>query len=80
VFRERVEAADEKLLAAGNLTGCETMGTLKKAAFDYRRKHRLDEDIFRECRIISSTYRSADTQSTNIQGELIIHEENIIIN
>jgi hypothetical protein len=80
VFRKRIEAANEKLLAAGNLTGCQTMGTLKKAAFDYRRKHRLDEDIFRKCRIISSAYRSVDTESITIQGELIIHEENIIIN
>jgi hypothetical protein len=38
VFRERVEAADESLLAAGNYTGCETIETYKKAAADYRKK------------------------------------------
>ena len=80
MFRERLEAADEKLLAAGNFTGCETMATYKKTVVDYLKKHRLDEDIFRECRIISSAYRSADTESINIQGELIIYEINIIIN
>lgn len=48
VFRERVEAADDKLIEAGNLTGCETIETLKKAAVDYRVTHEIDEDDFRE--------------------------------
>lgn len=72
MFRERVEAADEELLAVGNLTGCETINTLKKAAADYRQKHRIDEDIFRECRIISSVYCSEDTESTIAPGKMII--------
>ncbi|CAF3963280.1 unnamed protein product [Rotaria sordida] len=36
VFRERVEAADENLLAEGNYTGCETIEVLKKTVADYR--------------------------------------------
>ncbi|CAF3816881.1 unnamed protein product [Rotaria sordida] len=35
VFRERVEAADENLLAEGNYTGCETIEVLKKTVADY---------------------------------------------
>ena len=72
MFRERVEAANEELLAVGNLTGCGTINTWKKAAADYRQKHRIDEDIFRECRIISSVYRSEDTESITAPGEIII--------
>ncbi|CAF1061264.1 unnamed protein product [Rotaria sordida] len=40
VFRERVEAADENLLAEGNYTGCETIEVLKKTVADYH----IDEE------------------------------------
>ena len=69
VFRERVEAADESSLAAGNFTGCETIETHKKAAADYRKKMKLDENMFTECRIIGFAYRSADLTSKEVQGK-----------
>ena len=33
-----MQAADEKLLAVGNHTRCETVEALKKAGADYRKK------------------------------------------
>ncbi|UJR34703.1 hypothetical protein I4U23_027480 [Adineta vaga] len=43
VFHERLEAADEKLLEAGNFTECETIEIHKKAALDYRVEFAIDE-------------------------------------
>ena len=51
VFQEKAENADEEMLCAHNFTGCESMEVLKQAAADYRKNFRLDEDIFRECRV-----------------------------
>jgi hypothetical protein len=73
VFRERIEAADESLLEAGNYTGCETIEILKKAAFDYRKKMYIDENIFRECRIIARTYRLDDVTSEHVQGTSTVY-------
>lgn len=70
VFRELVEKADENLLAAGNYTQCPTIEAIKKAGFDYGKKMRIDEDIFKECRIISYSYKKSDVTSTDVQGEL----------
>ncbi|CAF4396090.1 unnamed protein product [Didymodactylos carnosus] len=67
VFREHVKNANESLLAAGNYTECETIETLKKAAYDYRKKMHVDEDIFKECRIIARAYLAADVTSTNVK-------------
>ncbi|CAF3432704.1 unnamed protein product [Rotaria socialis] len=68
VFREHINSADRELLAAGNYTDCQTIETLKKAASDYRQKMHIDEEVFRECRIIGRAYRKADTTSEYIQG------------
>ncbi|CAF1512369.1 unnamed protein product, partial [Didymodactylos carnosus] len=68
VFREHVKDANESLLAAGNYTESETIETLKKAAYDYRKKMHVDEDIFKECRIIARAYLAADVTSTNLKG------------
>ena len=74
VFRERVEAADEGLLAAGNHTGCETIQAIKKTGADYRKKMQIDENIFTECRIITRAYRKEDVTSTHVQGKPIVDE------
>ncbi|CAF1315062.1 unnamed protein product [Didymodactylos carnosus] len=60
VFREHVKDANESLLAVGNYTECETIETLKKAAYVYRKKMHIDEDIFKECRIIGRARCGAD--------------------
>ncbi|CAF3959946.1 unnamed protein product [Rotaria sp. Silwood1] len=65
-FRELVEVADEKLLAAGNFSECPTIEAVKKCGADYRKKMRFDEDVFRECRILSCFYRSEDVTSEQI--------------
>ena len=68
VFRERIEAADESLLAAGNYTGCETIETHKKAASDYRKKMQLDENIYMKCRMGERIYRKDDVTSEHVEG------------
>ena len=68
VARERLDAADERLLADGNESEVNTVKILKKAGYDQRKLHRLDEDIFRDCRMLASFFRAADTDSTNIEG------------
>ncbi|CAF1491231.1 unnamed protein product [Adineta steineri] len=68
VFRENLEMADEKLLIAGNLTDCQTIEVIKKAAADYRKKMLIDEDMFKECRMLSHFYNSADVTSIHIGG------------
>ncbi|CAF2027263.1 unnamed protein product [Rotaria magnacalcarata] len=68
VFQERLNNANEKLLAVGNYTECETIETLKKAASDYRKKMHFDEDIFKECRMISVVYEKDDVSSEHVQG------------
>jgi hypothetical protein len=67
VFRERLLSADENFLAARNYTDCETIETSKEAAFDYRKQVQINEDIFKECRIITDAYVSADVTSTHLQ-------------
>lgn len=47
----------------------------KKAAVDYRNSYRIDEDIFRECRIAASIFRALDTDSTDIKGTLIMNRK-----
>ncbi|CAF2927464.1 unnamed protein product [Rotaria sp. Silwood2] len=65
-FREIVEAADEKMLAAGNFSQCKTIEAVKKCGADYRKKMRFDEDVFRACRILSCFYRAEDVTSEQI--------------
>lgn len=69
LFNERVKNADERLLAAGNFTGCETIEVLKKAAHDYRKKMEVDENTFTACRIYRSVYRQLDRESKEIRGD-----------
>ncbi|CAF4476468.1 unnamed protein product, partial [Rotaria magnacalcarata] len=66
IFRERIEIADENLLAAGNFSRCPTVEAVKKCGADYRKKMRFDEDVFRECRILSCFYRKEDITSEKI--------------
>ena len=82
VFHEHVDAADEKLLAVGNHTECQTIEVLKKAGADYRKKMRVDENMFTECRIISDTYRIEDKESDHLKGKLTDHipGENMLLN
>lgn len=68
VFRQQVNDADEKLLSEGNFTDCPSIETLKKAAYDYRKLMHIDEDIFKECRILKYFYFKEDISSTVIQG------------
>ncbi|CAF1465351.1 unnamed protein product [Didymodactylos carnosus] len=74
VFPEHVNA-NESLLAAGNYTECEIIETLKKAAYDYRKKMHVDEDIFKECRIIARAYLAADVTSTSVKGYVHVVDE-----
>lgn len=67
-FRELVDAADEDTLAAGNFTQCPTIEAIKKCGSDYQKKMRFDEDVFRECRILSCFYRKDDITSEKILG------------
>lgn len=73
VFRERLNNADDKLLAIGNYTECETIEVLKKAAADYRKKMHVDENIFKECRMISVVYEKGDVSSEHVQGKLKVY-------
>ena len=66
VFREQINNADEELQDAGNYTECPTDETLKKAASDYRKKMYLDEDIFKECRILKHAYCKEDVSSNDV--------------
>jgi len=73
VFREHIEAADESLLEAGNYTGCRTIETFKKSAVDYRKIMHVDEDIFKECRIIARAYRKEDEDSEKVPGKSTVY-------
>ena len=77
VFRARVQAADENLLAEGNHTECETIEAVKKAASDYRKKRQVDENIFTACRIVASAYRKADVTSTTVEGKRVVYKNEI---
>lgn len=68
LFNENIKNADKCFLAAGNFTGCETIEVLKKAAYDYRKKMEIDENIFTACRIYRSVYRQLDKESKVIRG------------
>ncbi|CAF1504788.1 unnamed protein product [Adineta ricciae] len=68
VFRERVEAADEKLLAVGNFGRVETIETIKKASADFRKKMKYDENAYAECRIIAISYLDADIIYKKVPG------------
>jgi hypothetical protein len=80
VFRERIEEADESLLAAGNYTGCETIETHKKAAADYRKKMKLDENIYMECRIGERIYRKDDVTSEHVEGRPNKYDKQLPLN
>ena len=68
VFQQKVANADEDMLTARNFTGCESIEVLKHAAADYRKQFRLDEDIFRECRVRASIIADLDVTSLKIKG------------
>ena len=68
IFQEKVEKADDEMLAARNFTGCETTEVIKHAAADYRKHFRLDEDIYRECRIRQQLLEDTDIISAKIKG------------
>ena len=68
VFRPKVEDADEEMLHAGNFTGCESIEVLKQAPADYQKKFRLDDDIFRECRVRQEILEEIDVKSDKIKG------------
>ena len=60
--------ADERLLAAGNFTGCETLATLTNAAADYRKKMEVDENMFMACRIYRRAHRKWDKEALKVPG------------
>jgi hypothetical protein len=68
LFQERIKVANERLLQAGNFTGCETIETLKKAAVDYRKRMALDENMFLTCRIYRRIYQKWDKEATAVPG------------
>ncbi|CAF3960225.1 unnamed protein product [Rotaria sp. Silwood1] len=69
VFQQKVENANEEMLSARNFTGCETMEVIKQAAAeDYLKHFRLDEDIFRECRVRQQLIEDLDVYSAKIKG------------
>jgi len=78
VFRERVEAADEDSLAAGNFTGCDTIEAVKNTGADYRKKMKFDENVYTECRIRAFAYRKGEVISKKVQGKVIIYEKIIL--
>ncbi|CAF3916825.1 unnamed protein product, partial [Rotaria sordida] len=75
VFHEKVESADEEMLKARNFTGCETAEVIKHASADYRKIYRLDEDIFRECRIRQYILEEIDVTSEEIKGYVQVTAE-----
>ena len=75
VFQEKVENADEEMLCAHNFTGCESMEVLKQAAADYRKNFRLDEDIFRECRVRQDILEEIDVKSKKVKGYVQVMAE-----
>lgn len=73
VYRERVEAANESLLEAGNHTECETVAVIKKAGADVRKKMLIDENIYRECDLIAYACNMLDTSNKIVPGNSIIY-------
>lgn len=71
LFRERLESADLRLLEDGNFSEVNTIEAIKKTASDHRNRYRLDEDIFRDCRVLAYGLRKADVESNDIEGKLI---------
>ena len=74
-FQEKVEDSKEDMLKAGNFTGCESIDVLKQAAADYRKHFRVDEDIFRECRIRQEIIEETDITSEEIKGYVQVMAE-----
>ncbi|CAF1509386.1 unnamed protein product, partial [Adineta ricciae] len=68
VFHQKLEDADKEMLSARNFTGCETLEVIKHAVADYRKKYKLDEDIFRECRVRQQLLEDIDVVSAKIKG------------
>ena len=67
-LREKVEDADEDLLAAGNFIQCPTIVVLKKVVPDYRKTMLFNEEMLTECHIIARSYRVEDMISMKISG------------
>ncbi|CAF1099530.1 unnamed protein product [Didymodactylos carnosus] len=75
VFESNVRKADNVLLSAGNFTyvptiGVPTIGVIKSAAQEYRRKFRYDKDIFKEVRILREALLASDSSSKHVTGNL----------
>jgi hypothetical protein len=60
--------ADERLLAAGNLTHCPTIVASKKMAADYRKHMSVDENIFMACRIYRRVFAKWDKEAKKVPG------------
>ncbi|CAF1006922.1 unnamed protein product [Didymodactylos carnosus] len=50
-------------LTAGNFSACPTIDVIKQAAH-YRKQFLIDEDIFKEMRVLMHFFREADTNSS----------------
>ena len=69
VYKRNVRSADEELLQEGNFSEVPSMDVLKTAKHQYNKKYRLDEDYFKELRMLAYLTRSTDFTSAKVIGE-----------
>ena len=68
VFEENVRNANEDLLAARNFSEVPSVDVIKMIRYEYDKKYKLDEDVFKEVRILREDMSSFDVSSKNIKG------------
>ncbi len=74
IFEENVRNANKDLLASGNFSEVPSVDVAKMIRYEYDKKHKLDEDIFKEVRILREDMCNFDSSSKTIKG---IYSQNI---
>jgi hypothetical protein len=67
-FEENVRNANEELLSEGNFSEVPSVDVLKMIKHEYEKKYKLDEDMFKELRILREDMLSFDVTSKNVKG------------
>ena len=79
VYEENLRLADEDLLKEGNISQVPSTDVLKTAGQEYANRYRLDEDMFKEVRILREITARLDQTSKDVKGRYHIVIDNDVL-
>ena len=79
VYEQNLRFADKNLLQEGNFSEVPSIDVLKTAGKEYNNRYHLDEDMFKEVRILREITQRLDQSSEDIRGKYYTLNENSIL-